>query len=311
MVLSIMALLPMSAAMAQTPTNFSDVPSSHPHHEAIMGLKEKGIIGGYEDGSFKPDQVVNRVEALKIILLGSMIDVPDANGTGNFKDTQADGWYAKYILKALILSIIEGYSDGTFKPEQTVNLVENLKMLLVANKIDIGSIQVPTDPYADTPKTEWYAKYIQYAKDHNLIDADPNDKVFPAQGMTRAKLAETMYRLIYMNEHELDWYPPPHLRDGGGDDNEVVLDVSIEDFAYSKSSMTIGKGWTVRWTNKDSVVHTVSSDTGMFFESGNMDPGETYEYTFTEEGTYPYHCKPHPDMKGTIIVKPANEIPTV
>lgn len=310
-VLSVLTCTSMSVALAQTPATFTDVPSTHPNYEAIMGLKEKGIIGGYPDGTFKPEQVVNRVEALKIILLGSDIAVPNATGTGGFTDTEANGWYAKYILKAELLAIVQGYPDGTFKPEQTVNLVENLKMLLLANNIDLSSLQVPTDPYADTPKTEWYAKYVQYAKDHNFIDADPQDKVYPAQGMTRAKLAETMYRLIYMNEHDLDWYPPPHLRDGGGpEEPAVVMDISIEDFAFKKSSLTVGKGWTVRWTNKDSVVHTVTSDDGDF-DSGSMSEGETFQYTFNEEGTYNYHCTPHPNMKGTIIVKPANQVPTV
>ncbi len=300
---TLFALPQLSFASASTASGFSDVLSSNPNFTAIMGLKDRGIISGYPDGTFKPDQVVNRAEALKIILLGSGIVVPDTTGTGGFIDTQADAWYAKFILKAKALAIVEGYSDGTFKPDQTVNLAENLKILLLANKVDTSIITVNADPYADAPKGDWFAGYLQYAKDHSLIDADAQNKVYPAQGMTRGKLAETMYRLILLNEQG-----PQQTQQT--QDNTVYMEVNIKDFAFTPQTMTIGTGSHVRWTNKDSTNHQVASDDGLF-KSGTLSNGDTFVFTFDTVGVYKYHCAIHPSMTGTITVKPANEVPTI
>ena len=79
-------------------------------------------------------------------------------------------------------------------------------------------------------------------------------------------------------------------------------EVEIEDFAYVSAAITIKVGTAVTWTNKDSVRHTVSSDTGLF-ESGLFGKGESFSHTFTEAGTFTYHCAPHPYMKGTVIVE--------
>lgn len=297
--------LPVAGAVAIT-EGFSDVSSSHPNYAAIMALKDRGIIGGYPDGTFKPEQAVNRVEALKIILLGSNVYVPDANGTAGFKDTDANAWYAKFILKAQLLAIVQGYPDGSFKPEQTVNLAENLKILLLTNKTDLSKVSANEDPYADVLKTEWYAVYAQYAKDHKLIDADSMNKIYPAQGMTRAKLAETIYRLAYLNEHGLETFTPPQVQT----QNETYMEVSISDFAYTPSEMTIGTGFKVRWTNKDNTAHTIVSDDNTF-ESTTLGQDESFSYTFDKTGVYKYHCSIHPYMTGTITVKPANEVPTI
>jgi len=295
--------LPVAGAVAAA--GFSDLISSHPNYTAIMALKDRGIIAGYPDGTFKPDQAVNRVETLKIIMLGSDVYVPEASGTGGFKDTDENAWYAKYILKAQLLAIVQGYADGSFKPETTVNLAENLKILLKTKAIDILKISVNEDPYADVPKTEWYAAYAQYAKDHNLIDADAHNKIYPAQGMTRAKLAELMYRLIYMNEHGLEKFTPPAQTQ-----NETYMEVSISDFTYTPAEMTIGTGSKVRWTNKDTTAHSIVSDDNLF-ESTTLGENESFTYAFDKEGVYKYHCSIHPYMTGTITVKPANEVPTI
>ena len=70
---------------------------------------------------------------------------------------------------------------------------------------------------------------------------------------------------------------------------------------YSPANFTIRLGATVTWVNHDSAPHTVTSTSGMF-DSGNIDGGAVYEFTFTKPGTYQYTCSYHAWMKGTIIV---------
>ena len=77
--------------------------------------------------------------------------------------------------------------------------------------------------------------------------------------------------------------------------------VKIADFAFEPSSMTVPVGTTVTWTNSGASC-TVTSDTGAF-DSGQLQPGATYQFTFNAPGTFPYHCANHPtQMLATITV---------
>jgi plastocyanin len=80
--------------------------------------------------------------------------------------------------------------------------------------------------------------------------------------------------------------------------------VSIVDFAFDASSITIEAGSTVTWTNDGDATHTVTADDGAF-DSGDLAAGETFSFTFDEPGTYSYHCDIHPDMVAEVIVTEA------
>lgn len=295
-----------AAMVTGTQTDFSDVNPSNPNYTAIMYLKNHGVIGGYPDGSFKPDQVVNRAEALKIILLGSGIEVAASIDLEPFRDITRTEWYAPYVAKAKELTIVEGYLDGTFRPAQTVNLVENLKILLLTQKTDLSTLSVSVDPYADAYADQWYATYVQYAKNKNLIDADGGNMIYPAQGMTRGKLAETMYRLMYIKEMGLDSYSNSTQQQTQQvtqqTTQQLTTNISIKDFLFVEKNITVKAGTTVTWTNNDIAPHTVTSDTGSVLDSGNLSLGQSFSMTFNTPGTYNYHCAIHPSMTGTVTV---------
>jgi len=77
--------------------------------------------------------------------------------------------------------------------------------------------------------------------------------------------------------------------------------VNIQNMAFSPSTLNVKVGTTVTWVNKDSTAHDVVSDTGLF-NSGNLNNGQSYSYTFNQAGSFPYHCGIHPSMTGTIVV---------
>ena len=92
---------------------------------------------------------------------------------------------------------------------------------------------------------------------------------------------------------------------------------------YTPDTVRVAVGQTVRWENSSAVMHTVTADPeeafkdesvklpdgASTFNSGNLDPKDTFEYTFEVAGTYRYFCIPHEavGMVGTVIVEPANE----
>lgn len=79
-----------------------------------------------------------------------------------------------------------------------------------------------------------------------------------------------------------------------------IVDVSIQNFAFEPNSVQISVGNTVKWTNLDSVPHTIK---GTDFTSESLNKDASFSYTFTKTGTYNYECSIHPSMKGVVIVE--------
>jgi plastocyanin len=81
--------------------------------------------------------------------------------------------------------------------------------------------------------------------------------------------------------------------------------ISIKNFAFEPSALTVKTGTTVTWVNNDGASHTIVSDTGSpaSFSSDPFTTGASYTFTFTQPGTYSYHCSIHPSMKGTVTVQ--------
>jgi plastocyanin len=90
----------------------------------------------------------------------------------------------------------------------------------------------------------------------------------------------------------------PSTGGGGG----AVTAVTIKNFAFSPASVNAKAGDKVTWTNGDDTAHTVTFDDAAMQGSGNLNTGLTFEFTFDKAGAYPYHCKIHPTMKGTVTV---------
>jgi len=180
---------------------FTDVARTNPNYIAIKYLKDNDIIGGYSDGSFQPNKTVNRAEALKMLMLAFNVDVGGPFEL-NFSDVDKGAWYASTLSTAVARGIVKGYDDGTFKPSNTVNRAEYLKILFATNnmtpKTDI------TKPYDDVELTDWYAGYAFMTNKMNILET--GSKLNPSNGMTRADVAETIYRMKMIQVNNLVSY---------------------------------------------------------------------------------------------------------
>jgi plastocyanin len=81
--------------------------------------------------------------------------------------------------------------------------------------------------------------------------------------------------------------------------------VSIKDFAFDPPNATVAPGTTVTWVNNDQVPHTATANDGAF-DSGTLQPGQSYSFTVGKPGTYAYHCNIHPDMTATVTMSGAS-----
>lgn len=188
--LMIFVTLATSLGMAFA-ADFPDVSSSHPHYTAINFLRNRGIINGYEDGTYKPERSVTRAEFIKIILLSSGHPVlPGDLDRGAFPDVSSSAWYFGFVNRALALGVVSGYPDGTFQPNRTVNRVEALKIMLRTNNINESTLPTGAS-YTDVSQTEWYAPYARYAMNYHIFDGS---RLYPSENMNRGQVAEMVYR---------------------------------------------------------------------------------------------------------------------
>lgn len=171
---------------------FSDLDSSNKYYEAVTFLIDKGVISGYPDGTFRPNDKVNRVEALKFILESIQADL--VSGQPPFSDVEAAQWYNDYLYTGYEKSIVNGNPDGTFRPENPVNKAEFLKILFLGMSVDINPI-VNEASYEDVAVDAWFAPYFAYAKELGIVDAQAS-QIEPSKDMSRGEVAEAMYRLI-------------------------------------------------------------------------------------------------------------------
>jgi murein DD-endopeptidase MepM/ murein hydrolase activator NlpD len=172
---------------------FTDVPVTNRYANSIKYLREKEIITGYPDGSFKPNGTLNRAEAVKILLEGNDISV----GTelpNFFLDVPNTAWYAHYVGTAVKKGIVKGYANGNFKPANTISRAEFLKVALLTAGFEVKS-EITHNPYEDVPRDQWFAPYFDFAKTNNLLFPQRGGYMVPSQPITRAEAADVIYKI--------------------------------------------------------------------------------------------------------------------
>lgn len=189
----------VSAVSART---FNDVNKVDPNFVAIDYLSNNDVLKGYADGNFKPDQLVNRAEALKIIFLSLDMTVDAKADLNNlFPDVKSSDWFATYVAQAKIKGIIGGNADGTFAPGRSVSRAEFVKMLLetVGFKKEMWLNQ---QLFEDVPKDAWFAPYMNYAGKSGLLSKDKKGDLLPSAQLSRAEVAEIVYLMMLITKSE-------------------------------------------------------------------------------------------------------------
>lgn len=184
--------------------SFPDVAQDYKNYSAIEYLDENEVINGYSDGTFKPDNLVNRAEALKIII-GALGIEHTSNYDVLFPDVLKEDWYFSYVMAAKELGVVSGYGDGKFRPTNTVNLAETLKMLFTAGSVSLPN--VTSNVFVDVLKNDWFSPYALYAREHNIVLADDYGAASPSQSMTRGALAEVVYRMMIVKNNDGEAFP--------------------------------------------------------------------------------------------------------
>lgn len=204
--------LMLAVAVPALAASLSDITSSQ-NKTAIEYLNEKGVIGGYSDGTFRPLNTVNRAELLKI-LVGGKGAAPSADTYKNcFPDVTVE-WFAPFVCYAKEQGWVSGYSDGTFRPSNTVNTAEAIKMVVNAQGYEIPE-SVATSMYDDVDGTAWYAPYVKAAKDKGILEPI-GGSLGVSSDMKRGGISEVIYRSMYIREKGIESFTKQAGSENGG-----------------------------------------------------------------------------------------------
>ncbi len=166
---------------------FADVAGNHPNALAITYLKSKGVIKGYEDGSFKPDELITRGEVMKLVVGALHIYPHHVSYRYCFNDV-GDEWFAPYVCYAKGREWVSGSEENKFYPERNITGAEFLKIVIHAYKV-VGL----EDQREGAP---WYEPYVNLADEKGWMGSvDGSSEFDPQMELTRAQLAELLFRI--------------------------------------------------------------------------------------------------------------------
>lgn len=193
----------LTASVVAVPTTeaaqvFPDVPTTHGHFETINELAERNIVQGFPDGTFKPGQAVTRGQAAKMIagILG--LDTVNVENP-NFKDIKTSFQYYGAIAALVDEGIIDGYEDGTYRPDATLTRGHMAKILTRAFKLEKDE---NVAPFTDIALSE-YRNDIEALYDHGVTVGTTPTTYSPRENVTRAQLASFIIRAEDAVEFEL------------------------------------------------------------------------------------------------------------
>ena len=144
--------------------DFSDVSADKWYNNAVSTLSNMGVIGGYADGTFRPDAPISRAEFAKIA-----VSFTQNNGSAvynYFTDVKTTDWFAPYVTAAKDAGLIEGYSDGSFKPESKITRAEACAIVnrTLGRKPSKAHMKISDRiDWPDVQTTDWFYEAIMEA----------------------------------------------------------------------------------------------------------------------------------------------------
>ncbi|MDR6554036.1 N-acetylmuramoyl-L-alanine amidase [Paenibacillus qinlingensis] len=197
---------------AYEPPLFTDV-LAHWSRAAVLRMKNKGIVEGMGN-NYEPDRALTRAEFLtlmdRVFTFSKLPDVCNTNGsvtsnvygcgtgaTKSYSDLSASHWASAVFAKAAKLNLLQGYADGTIRPNQAITRGEVAFLFnQLLQMITPSSPSTYTAAFDDVPKSLWSASAIITLKDKGIINGISDTSFKPDQTMTRAEIAALLDRYI-------------------------------------------------------------------------------------------------------------------
>ncbi|WP_105614445.1 S-layer homology domain-containing protein [Vallitalea okinawensis] len=184
-------------AVVQTNNEFSDI-SDHWAKRDIELLSNKLLLLGY-NGNFNPDKNITRAEFATLLIRGLGLNIEKADKQV-FKDVKRDDWYADAINTAIIMGLVTGYEDDTFKPMKEISREEIIVTTMRALEIIEGEKEANTlvlSKYEDKGKIgDWAKDYAAKSVEIGIVEGRTNNTFEPKSQTTRSESAVIIKRLV-------------------------------------------------------------------------------------------------------------------
>lgn len=187
----------------ENPKSFPDVDDRDPElQQAVQFLASKGIVTGKENGNFETDSLLTRAEFTAMLVRAFY--ALDETATESFSDVHPPQWHHPYIASSEKKHIVEGYPDGTFKPDKTISreemtaigaryLHEKKHYYYPANPEDYLSQFVDKETISN-----WAKPTMSLAVKQRLIDVPANKRINAREAVTRGEAVRMLYRLYLL-----------------------------------------------------------------------------------------------------------------
>ena len=158
--------------------SFSDVPADAWYAKAVNTLSSLGMLGGYPDGTFRPDAPITRAEFAAIALAFAY---DPASASCSYTDVSTSAWYYTYVAQATTYGWIGGYPDGSFRPNNSITRAEVAVIVnnMLGRDADESYIDRNADElvsFVDLSKTHWaYYTIMEATNSHDYTSASSGE----------------------------------------------------------------------------------------------------------------------------------------
>lgn len=171
-------------------SSFSDVTEDKWFYSYVTDLSSKGIIEGYPDGTFKPQNGVTRAEFVKLLVVSMGYDL---SAVPTFDDVKENKWYYTYVSAAVKNGVVAKEDYGSdFNPDEEITRKEAAKLLATAAGLETGKYKTPFNDTDDDYAISLYAACIMQGE----TDSDGNRYFKPESNISRAEVSTVFSRLI-------------------------------------------------------------------------------------------------------------------
>ena len=187
----------VAPAPAAAQPNFPDVSSNYWAQPYIRAMAERDIVGGFPDGTFRPDEPVTRAQFAA--MLEQTFSKAASRDPAQFQDVPQDHWARQAIRQAYATGFLSGYPNNRFRPGQSIPRVQALASLAGGLGYDTsGSVSSTLDYYTDAVAIpDWARNSIAAATQNQLVVNHPDVRQLqPNQAATRAEVAAFIYQAL-------------------------------------------------------------------------------------------------------------------
>ena len=168
--------------------------ANHWANAVISDWESKGLIKGYEDGTFKPDNSVSRAE---FVTMMNNVLKNDAEGTVSFTDVKETDWFYQAVAAAVNAGYCNGYEDGTFKPSATISRAE--AAVMIANAMGLEQDAAGAEGFSDEIPV-WAVGSVGAVVKAGYMSGYPDGTFGAAKSITRAEAVSSLNRVLTQND---------------------------------------------------------------------------------------------------------------